>query len=106
MRDRLSSPEREATSRLSNGAPTRPPGSPGAWCSAVRLAECVLQSAREILGPSHAPVVEEVHARRLASHVLMDGHDVDVGASQRLEHALELALEHGEVAVDDRLIVA
>ena len=39
-------------------------------------------------------------------HVLVDGDDVDVGLAQRLEHALQLALLHREVTVDDRLVVA
>src|SRR5262249_10926223 len=52
-----------------------------------------------------APVVEEEDARLLARHVVVDGDDGDAGAAEGLEHALQLGLAHGEVAVDYRAIV-
>src|SRR4051812_37081104 len=65
-----------------------------------------LEAGGEIGGAANAPIVEEHDARLLAGHVLVDGDHVDLGAAQRLENALQLTLEHGEVAVDHRLLVA
>ena len=62
-------------------------------------------TARQLLGRAHAPVVEKQDTRLLAGHVLMDGDDQDAGLAKSLEHRLELRLDHGEVAVHDRLVV-
>src|SRR5262245_8397568 len=60
----------------------------------------------QVRGAADAPIMEEQDPRLLAGHVLMNGHDVDAGAPQGLEHSLELGLQHCEVSVDDRLVVA
>src|SRR5438105_8927609 len=63
------------------------------------------ERARQVFGATHAPVVQEEHPRLLVRHVLVDGDDVDAAGAQRLEHLLQLALDHGEVAIDNRAIV-
>jgi len=35
----------------------------------------------------------------------VDGHHVDARVPQRLEHVLQLGFEHGEVAIDDRVLL-
>ena len=49
--------------------------------------------------------MQEQDARLFVRHVMVDRHDQDAGAPERLQHALQLRLEHCEVAVDHRLIV-
>ncbi len=65
-----------------------------------------LHRLREIDRLAFAPVVQEEVARRLLRHVLVDGDDVDAVGAHRLENCLQLALEHGEVAIDDCLLIA
>src|SRR5215471_15216835 len=67
--------------------------------------ERLLHGRGEIGGLAAAPVVEKEDARRLPRHVRVDGDHVDPAPAQRLEHVLELALGHREVAVDDRRVV-
>src|SRR2546425_3396162 len=60
---------------------------------------------REIHGLALAPVIEKHNARLLMGHVLMDGDDADVPGTHGLEHRLQLAFRHGEIAVDHGLII-
>jgi hypothetical protein len=50
--------------------------------------------------------VEEQDARLFPRHVLVNRDDLDVRAAQRLEHRLQLRLEHREIAIHDGLVVA
>src|SRR5437867_4843016 len=70
-----------------------------------RLVESRSHPPGEDVGGTHAPVVEEDDPWFLTRHVLMYGHDVDAGVSERLQHALELRLEHGKVSIHDRALV-
>src|SRR6202022_4036931 len=67
----------------------------------LRLFQRGGEGARQILGGTHAPIVQEHHSRAPAGHVLVDGDDVDPAVAQRLEYVLQLALQHREVAVDE-----
>src|SRR5262245_37866052 len=59
--------------------------------SGARLIECRAQAAGEILSAPDSPVVKEDDARLFPGHVLVDGHDLNVGVAERLEHRLHLA---------------
>src|SRR5438093_3401929 len=63
-------------------------------------------SPRELLGRALSPEVQKHDARLLVRHVVVDRDDVDVRVAQRLEHVLELVLEHREVAIDHRGFLA
>src|SRR5262249_32754817 len=60
----------------------------------------------EVRGRSDAAEVQEHDPRLLVHHVLMDRHDVDARAAQRLQDSLQLGLQHGEVPVDHGAVVA
>jgi hypothetical protein len=47
--------------------------------------------------------VQEDDPRVLVGHVVVDRDDVDAAGAQRLQHRLQLGLQHREVAVDDAL---
>src|SRR6266542_3245965 len=70
-----------------------------------RAVERSAEATREISRRTRPPVVEEQDPRLLASHVLVDRDDIDARLPQLLEHGLELVLQHGEVAVDDGVVV-
>src|SRR5919198_300524 len=70
-----------------------------------RAVERGTEPARELLRRTRSPVVEEEDAWLLPGHVLMDGDDIDVRLAERLQHGLELVLEHREIAVHDGVVV-
>src|SRR5262245_46302552 len=65
-----------------------------------------LEPLSEAVNRANAPIVQEHVARRLANHVVVNRHDVDVRGTQGLEHSLHFAFEHGEVTIDDRKLLA
>ena len=53
----------------------------------------------------HAPVVQEDDARVFVFHVAVDSDDIDAVLPQGLKDILELPLLHGEIAIDQRMVI-
>ena len=51
------------------------------------------------------PVVQEIIGRRLANHVIMQGNNMDTGVAQSVHNRLNLTSSHGEIPIDDRMIL-
>src|SRR5262245_49437790 len=93
----IASARRNAAADSSRRSVTCP--RPAGRCSLPLGVERTLEAAGQVLGRPFPPVVQEHDARLLVGHVVVDRDDVDPGSAQRLEHALQLVLEHREVAV-------
>jgi hypothetical protein len=52
------------------------------------------------------PIVQKHDLRRFIDHMLMNGGDIDVSASQGFQYALKFGFEHREIALDDGFFVA
>src|SRR5450830_1344051 len=61
---------------------------------------------RQLLGLALSPVVKVHQPRLLACHMLVNRHDTNTCAAQRLEHRLQFTFEYREIAVDDGLPVS
>src|SRR5215831_17239532 len=68
--------------------------------------EHALQRPGQVPRFAFAPVMEEKVARLLLAHVLMNGDDVDALLAHGMQHWLKLVLQHGEITIDKRCIVA
>src|SRR5438874_6082655 len=64
-----------------------------------------LDRVRELLSRAASPVMEKNRSWLFARHVVVNGHDIDVGLPQRLEDLLQLVLQHHEVSIYDGVFI-